>query len=159
MPARPRVGGWSRLLMAVVVVIGLDQLTKQLAISSLERGESVNVFLGLDITNTRNTGVAFGALQGSGTIIGVLIACALLALVAYFAVNAQRPWLWLPVGLLLGGALGNLTDRIREGAVIDFIDPIAWPAFNVADACIVVGVLALLYVVEARPGEPRAYAR
>ena len=49
------------------------------------------------------------------------------------------PWLWLPVGLLLGGALGNLVDRAREGAVIDLIDPVAWPAFNIADACIVVG--------------------
>ena len=45
------------------------------------------------------------------------------------------PLLWLPVGLLLGGALGNLADRAREGAVIDFIDPVAWPAFNLADAC------------------------
>lgn len=158
MAAHSRAGGWARLLVAVVVVIGIDQLTKQLAISSLERGESVNVFLGLDITNTRNTGVAFGALQGSSTIIAVLIACALLALVGFFAVNAGRAWLWLPAGLLLGGALGNLIDRAREGAVIDFIDPMAWPAFNVADACIVVGVLALLYVVEVRPGEPKPAA-
>jgi signal peptidase II len=60
------------------------------------------------------------------------------------------PWLWLPVGLLLGGALGNLADRARQGAVIDFIDPVAWPAFNVADACIVIGVFALLFVVEGR---------
>ena len=71
-------------------------------------------------------------------------------LLAYFAVNATKPLLWLPVGLLLGGALGNLADRAREGAVIDFIDPVFWPAFNVADAMIVVGVVALLYVVEGR---------
>lgn len=156
MAARSRAGGWLRLLAAVAVVIGLDQLTKQVATSAVERGDSVNVFLGLDITNTRNTGVAFGALQGNDTIIPVLIGCALFALVAYFAVNAGRPWLWLPAGLLLGGALGNLIDRIREGAVIDFVDPIAWPAFNLADGCIVVGVLILLYVVEARPGEPKS---
>ena len=69
------------------------------------------------------------------------------------------PLLWLPVGLLLGGALGNLADRAREGAVIDFIDPVAWPAFNVADACIVVGVLVLLWVVEGgRDGPGRAGA-
>jgi signal peptidase II len=159
MAAHSRAGGWLRLLAAVVAVIGLDQLTKRLAISALDRGESVNVFLGLDLTNTRNSGVAFGALQGSGTIVALLIACALLALVAYFAVNAGRPWLWLPAGLLLGGALGNLIDRIREGAVVDFVDPIAWPAFNLADACIVVGVLVLLYVVEARPGEARPEQR
>jgi signal peptidase II len=152
--AQSRFGGWLRLLVAVAVVIGLDQLTKQVAISAVDRGDSVNVFLGLDITNTRNSGVAFGALQGSDTIIPLLIGCALLALVAYFTVNAGRPWLWLPAGLLLGGALGNLIDRIREGAVIDFVDPIAWPAFNLADSCIVVGVLILLYVVEVQPGEP-----
>jgi signal peptidase II len=153
MAARSRAGGWLRLLAAVAVVIGLDQLSKQVAIAAVERGDSVNVFLGLDITNTRNSGVAFGALQGSDTIIPLLIGCALLALVAYFAVNAGRPWLWLPAGMLLGGALGNLIDRVREGSVIDFIDPIAWPAFNLADSCIVVGVLILLYVVEVRPGE------
>ena len=154
MAAHSRAGGWLRLLAAVAVVIGLDQLSKQIAIAAVERGDSVNVFLGLDITNTRNTGIAFGALQGSDTIIPLLIACALIALVAYFAVNAGRPWLWLPAGLLLGGALGNLVDRVREGAVIDFVDPIAWPAFNLADSCIVVGVFILLYVVEVRPGEP-----
>jgi signal peptidase II len=156
--AHSRAGGWARLLAAVAAVIALDQLTKQVAIATVDRGDSVNVFLGLDIANTRNSGVAFGALQDSGTIVGVLIACALLALVAYFALNAATPWLWLPAGLLLGGAIGNLLDRAREGAVIDFIDPIAWPAFNLADVCIVAGVLALLYVVEVRPGETRPEA-
>lgn len=153
MAAHSRAGGWARLLVAVAVVIALDQATKRIAIASVDRGDSVNVFFGLDITNTRNSGVAFGALQGSGAIVALLIACALLALLAYFAINAGRPWLWLPAGLLLGGAIGNLIDRIGEGAVIDFIDPIAWPAFNLADSCIVVGVLALLYVAEAQPGE------
>jgi signal peptidase II len=151
--AGSRAGGWARLAAAVAIVIALDQLTKQVAISSVDRGESVNVFLGLDITNTRNSGVAFGALDGSGGLIAVLVSIALLALLTYFAVHAAQPWLWLPASLLLGGALGNLADRVREGAVIDFIDPIGWPAFNVADACIVIGVLALLYVVEMQPGE------
>ena len=133
----------------VAVVIALDQGSKALVTSSLRRGESVNVFFGLDLTNTRNTGVAFGALEGSGTIVGVLIGLALILLVGYFAVNAGRPWLWLPVGMVLGGALGNLVDRAREGAVVDFIDPVAWPAFNLADSAIVIGVFGLLYVVEA----------
>ena len=142
--------GWARALATLAVALAADQGSKQLVNSQLMRGESVNVFLGLDVTNTRNTGVAFGALQGSGTVVGVLIGLALALLVAYFAFNATKPWLWLPVGLLLGGALGNLADRAREGAVIDFIDPIGWPAFNLADAVIVVGVVALLYVVEGR---------
>jgi signal peptidase II len=116
----------------------------------------VNVFFGLDITNARNTGVAFGALEGGGLVVAILIGASLALLLGYFFVNRDMPLLWLPVGLLLGGALGNLADRAREGAVIDFIDPIAWPAFNIADACIVVGVLMLLWVVEGRPKRTRA---
>ena len=142
--------GWARAAATVAIVIALDQASKQLVVSSLRRGESVNVFFGLDLTNTRNTGVAFGALEGSGTVVAVLIALALVLLVGYFAMNARRPLLWLPVGMLLGGAVGNLIDRAREGAVIDFIDPVAWPAFNLADSAIVVGVFGLLYLGERR---------
>ena len=135
----------------VAVVVAVDQATKLAADGGIDRGESINVFFGLDLTNTRNNGVAFGFLDGQGAVIGVLIGVALVALVGWFAVNAARAWLWVPVGLLLGGAIGNLIDRAREGAVIDFIDPYGWPAFNVADACIVVGVLAMLYVMEGSP--------
>jgi signal peptidase II len=132
------------------VVVALDQATKQLAVSHIERGEHASVFPGLELTNARNTGVAFGALEGAGLIVAILIGLSLALLVGYFVVHRDMPWLWLPVGLLLGGALGNLADRARQGAVIDFIDPVAWPAFNLADACIVIGVVALLYVVEGR---------
>ena len=132
-----------------------DQATKQAAVARIGPGEQVNVFFGVDLTYTRNTGVAFGALEGSALPLVLLIGGTLLALLTYFALNAERPWLWLPVGLLVGGALGNLADRAREGSVIDFIDPVLWPAFNLADAAIVVGVLALLYVAEGR-GEDRA---
>lgn len=137
------------------LVVAVDQVTKQLANSNIERGDDVNVFFGLDLTNTRNTGVAFGALDGAGLVVAILIGLSLTLLVAYFLAHRDMPLLWLPVGLLLGGALGNLADRAREGAVIDFIDPVAWPAFNVADACIVVGVFLLLWVVEGRPRRPR----
>jgi signal peptidase II len=136
-------------------VVAIDQVTKQLADANIERGGDVNVFFGLDLTNTRNTGVAFGAFEGGGLVVAILIGISLAVLVAYFAVHRDMPWLWLPVGALLGGALGNLADRAREGAVIDFIDPIAWPAFNIADTCIVVGVLGLLWVVEGRPKRAR----
>ncbi len=145
--------GWGRVGATVALVLALDQVTKALVTSSLARGESVEVFYGLELTNTRNTGVAFGALQGSGAIVGALIAVVLVLLIGYFALNAARRWLWLPVGMLLGGASGNLVDRVREGAVIDFIDPVAWPAFNVADMAIVGGAAALLYVLEATPAE------
>jgi signal peptidase II len=137
------------------LVVAVDQVTKQLVDSDIERGDEVNVFFGLDLTNTRNTGVAFGALEGAGLIVAILIGLSLTLLAVYYLVNRDMPLLWLPVGLLLGGALGNLADRAREGAVIDFIDPVAWPAFNLADACIVVGVFLLLWVVEGRPKRPR----
>lgn len=145
-------GGWARALATAAIVLVSDQGSKLLVTSSLGRGESVNVFFGLDLTNTRNTGVAFGALEGRGAIVGVLIGVVLVVLLGYFAANATREWLWLPVGMLLGGAVGNLIDRAREGAVIDFIDPVAWPAFNLADVAIVLGVAALLYVLEVAPG-------
>lgn len=143
-----RVGGSAAATATAGLVVAVDQATKKLANANIERGGEVNIFFGLDLTNTRNTGVAFGALEGAGLVVGILIGVSLTLLLAYFVVNRAMPWLWLPVGLLLGGALGNLADRVREGAVIDFIDPVAWPAFNVADACIVVGVIGLLWVVE-----------
>ena len=140
--------GVARALAAAGVVVALDQATKQAILDSLRRGESENVFLGIDLTNTRNTGVAFGALEGAGLAVAILIGAALVLLGAYFLLHAGMAWLWLPVGMLFGGALGNLADRARDGAVIDFLDPVFWPAFNLADAAIVVGVLALLYLLD-----------
>jgi signal peptidase II len=152
MPAA--VAGVVRAVATAVVVVALDQATKQIVVRSIERGDQVDVIPGLDLTNTRNSGVAFGALAGGGVLVGVLIGLSLTLLLGYFALHAAQPQLWLPVGLLVGGAAGNLVDRAREGAVIDFIDPVAWPAFNVADACIVTGVGLLLYVVD-RQGRQR----
>ena len=148
-------GGPLAAIATAALVVALDQGTKQLVDSKIDRGDSVNVFFGLDLTNTRNTGVAFGALEGAGLIVAILIGLSLALLIGYFVVNRRMPWLWLPVGLLLGGALGNLIDRAREGAVIDWIDPVAWPAFNLADTFIVVGVASLLWVVEGRPKRKR----
>ena len=138
----------ARGVAVVGLTVAIDQVAKAIAVASLARGEEVNVFLGLDMTYVRNEGVAFGALEGGGPVLVGVIAIALAGLIAYFALNSAVPFLWLAVGLILGGALGNLADRAREGAVIDFIDPIAWPAFNLADGAIVIGVLALLYIVE-----------
>lgn len=151
-----RTEGSAAALATAGAVVAVDQATKQLAVANIARGDQVNVFFGLDFTNARNTGVAFGAFQGGGAVVTILIGLSLALLLGYFAANRDRPWLWLPVGLLLGGALGNLADRARVGAVIDFIDPVAWPAFNVADTCIVLGVLGLLWVVEGRPKRARA---
>jgi signal peptidase II len=151
-----KVAAPAAALATAGLVVALDQATKQLVDERIARGDRVDVVPGLGLTNTRNTGVAFGALEDGGLIVAILIGLSLALLLGYFAVNRHTPWLWLPVGMLLGGALGNLADRAREGAVIDFIDPVAWPAFNVADSCIVVGVLALLWVVEGRPRRARS---
>lgn len=141
---------WARLGAVLAVVVAIDQATKAAAVASLGLGESVNVFYGLDLTHVRNTGVAFGALSGGGALVLVLVGVAIVALLGYFAAHADRPGMWAPVGTILGGALGNLVDRVRDGEVIDFIDPVLWPAFNIADTAVVIGVLGLLYVAERR---------
>jgi signal peptidase II len=141
---------WRLAAVAAGVSVALDQATKQIAIHNIDRGEEVNVFFGIDLANIRNEGVAFGALGGGGPLIAVLVTAALAALVAFFSLRAATPGLWLPVGVIVGSALGNLADRARIGAVIDFIDPAFWPAFNLADIGIVLGILGLFYVLEVR---------
>jgi signal peptidase II len=145
-------GVWLRAGVALVCVVAADQLVKALVTASLERGEQRDLVAGITLVNTRNTGVAFGQLQGGGIIVAVLIVAAVIALLVYVARNAQRRWIWLPAGLLLGGALGNVIDRLREGAVVDFVKLPHWPAFNVADSAITIGVLALLFVIERGDG-------
>src|SRR6202011_2669897 len=104
---------------------------------------------GIELVNTRNHGVAFGFLPGSHTGVTILIGVALLGLLAYFARHSTRHLLWLPTGLLLGGALGNIIDRVRHGAVTDFIKlPLGWPPFNLADASITLGMAMLLLRID-----------
>ena len=145
MTATVRAGGLA------AVVIAIDQATKALARSGIERGDSDPIFPFLKLVNVRNTGVAFGFLDDGGVIVTIAVGVALIGLLAFFFFNRWRPLVWLPVGLLLGGAVGNLIDRATEGAVTDFLKLPAWPAFNVADIAITFGVLALLYVLEGPP--------
>jgi signal peptidase II len=95
---------------------------------------------------TCNKGAAFGLLANE-TLLFVLIALVVIGMIVAYVrfLPANRPWLRLSLGLQLGGALGNLLDRLRQGYVVDFISIKAWPVFNVADACVVVGVLILAY--------------
>lgn len=134
--------------MVAGIVVGLDQATKAMIVASRMLGEADSVFIGIELNYVRNSGVAFGALAGGGAIVWVLTGVAVAGLVGYFALHAERRGLWLPVGAIAGGALGNLADRARDGAVIDFIDPVLWPAFNIADIAIVTGILGLMYVAE-----------
>jgi signal peptidase II len=140
-----------RAVAVAVAVLAADQATKAIVRESIGRGERVDVLPGLDLINTRNTGVAFGFFSGGGTVVALVASVALIGLLVFFATHLTRPLVWLPTGLLIGGAAGNLVDRAREGAVTDFVDLPLWPAFNVADAAITIGVLALLYVLEGPP--------
>lgn len=146
----------ARAALVAAVVLVLDQVTKALARGGIDRGEEDPVFPFLKLVHIRNDGVAFGLAAGGRTLVIVLIVIALVALTAYFARHATRPLMWLPTGLLLGGAIGNIIDRIAHGAVTDFLKLPAWPAFNVADVAITFGVLSLAYVLEGRrDGAPR----
>jgi signal peptidase II len=130
-------------------VVALDQATKALVRATVDQGDREAVFPGVEIVHTRNTGVAFGALAGGGVVVTVVIVIALAALLAYFATHVRRPLVWLPTGMLLGGAIGNVIDRARSGAVTDFVQlPLGFPPFNVADMSITFGVVVLLYVLE-----------
>jgi signal peptidase II len=140
---------WARALAVAAVVIAADQFTKALVRHNVERGSHDSVFPGLDLVNVRNKGVAFGLFSDGKAPVVLLTGVALAALIVYFALHTGRPGLWLPTGLLLGGALGNILDRVMHDAVTDFLDPPLWPAFNVADISITFGVLALLYVLES----------
>jgi len=140
----------------LIAVAALDQATKALAVATLVPGDAIPLLLGIDLRLVHNTGVAFGVLAGSGDVpIVVVTAVAVGALLAFFLARADRPGLWLPVGMVLGGAAGNLIDRLRLGAVVDFVDPTLWPAFNLADSAIVLGVLGVLYVAEGPRREER----
>jgi signal peptidase II len=140
-----------RAALVAAAVIALDQITKAIVRSEIARGEKIDVLPGIDLVNTRNRGVAFGLLSDGGALLAIVAGLALAALLVYFVRHMDRRLVWLPTGLLIGGAAGNLLDRVHEGSVTDFVDLPAWPVFNVADMAITVGVLALLYVIEGPP--------
>lgn len=153
MPASARRSAvvWLWAALVAIAVVALDQLSKIAVRGSIELGETRNVLPGLQLVDTRNRGVAFGFLPGRHVAVTVLVGLALLVLLVYFARNTSKPLIWLPTGMLLGGAFGNIVDRIRAGSVTDFVKlPLGWPPFNLADASITIGVLLLLLVVEKR---------
>jgi signal peptidase II len=136
-------------------VIAVDQGLKALVRANVDRGSSDPILPGVELVNSRNTGVAFGFFEGGGAVIALVTAGALAALLVFFYFNRARPGVWVPTGLLLGGAIGNLLDRVvRDDGVTDFIKLPVWPAFNIADMAITFGVLALVYVLEKPRDRP-----
>jgi signal peptidase II len=143
--ARP----WLAALLVTLGVLAADQLAKHAVEDSIVPGESRKLLPGVELVNTRNHGVAFGFLPGSHLAVTILIGVALAILLVYFARHAGQRLIWLPTGMLVGGAIGNIVDRLRAGSVTDFIKlPLGWPPFNLADASITVGILILLALIE-----------
>ena len=132
-----------------------DQAAKAAIEANLVPGEQIDVFGPLGLTLSHNRGVAFGLAGGAGVKLVLLTALALGVIGYLFSRNSTTPGMWAAVGLLAGGALGNLADRIRADAVTDYVDVGAWPAFNLADVAISAGVilLVLLYLKDA-DGKP-----
>ena len=143
----------SAALLAGLVILA-DRVTKHAVRGSIPLDGTRRVLPGVvRLVHYRNTGVAFNFLSGTGVLVLVVTGIALLALLGYFALHPERRGAWVATGLLLGGALGNLLDRIIDGSVTDFIKFPDWPAFNVADIAITFGVIALIWVLEF--GGPR----
>lgn len=148
---------WSLLAAKTLIVAGLvvlvDWVSKRAVESSFVQGEERRLLPGVQLVYTRNHGVAFGLLPGAGVYAIVALAVAVLVLLVYFVARAGRGPVWLATGLLIGGAVGNILDRLRDGAVTDFVKlPLHWPAFNLADAAITIGVL-LLVLFASRPDD------
>jgi signal peptidase II len=141
----PRVGNDLLFFLIAALVVTLDQVTKYLVRANLSLGESVPEEGPFRITYVTNTGAAFGILQGQTLFLMVTTFLGLAAIVLYFLYPPmEHGVLRLALGLQLGGAVGNLADRVRLGKVTDFIDVGPWPAFNVADSSIVVGVAIIV---------------
>ena len=135
--------------LVAVAVVAADQASKAVVRSSIDPFERVTVIPGvLHLVHARNSGVAFSVFSGGGAFVVIVAVVALGALLAFFLTHLHRRLVWLPTGMLLGGAAGNLVDRARLGAVTDWIQLPHWPAFNLADICITVGVVVLIYVLE-----------
>ena len=151
-----RVRAWARMLAVCGLVVLADQAAKAAVVATMVPGERTDLALGFQLARVTNSGIAFGLFdEGQDALVLAFTFGALALILGWFAFDTARPALWLGVGLVSGGALGNLADRIRDGAVTDFIDPPLWPAFNVADIAITAGVVVIALAALA-PGQGRA---
>ena len=145
---------WLALAIVAGAAIIADQLTKQVVGRTLGLGDSVDLFGPFSIHHVQNSGIAFGLFGSRTAIVIAVTAVAVGAMLVFFARSGRRhPVLPVALGLVLGGSIANLIDRVRLGHVTDFLDLVAWPAFNLADTFIVVGVAILFgtLVLAERP--------
>ncbi len=157
---------WLLLVASAGIVIAVDQLTKwwavrQLAPVPMGEGRTIDVVGTLRFTYAENTGMAFSRGADSGRWIGLVVVVVVIMMV-YFAARVRSRTVVVLLGIVIGGALGNLLDRAfranngwLSGAVVDFVDLQWWPVFNVADSAVVVGGIALVFVATREPTEPK----
>ena len=142
----PSARAWALAGTLAAVVLAADQIAKAAIEAHLVPGEHVDVLGPLGLTLSHNRGVAFGLAGGAGAPLIVLTVAALGVVGYLFARDPTRSGMWVAAGLLAGGAIGNLADRVRAGEVTDYVDLLSWPPFNLADVAITAGVLVLVYV-------------
>lgn len=132
--------------LIVLAIIALDQVTKYLIVNSLSSYDFIEVFPFLHIVNVRNTGAAFGSFKSLGSSFFIIVGVAAIIFIVYLLM--KRAYNTFSLSLILGGAVGNLIDRILYGQVVDFIDfsigSYHWPAFNVADSSLTIGIILIL---------------
>lgn len=152
-----RLSGYGFLLTLAALVIAIDQAVKAAVVAQLGDGRTVNLFGGLiRLDYTRNSGAAFGILQAGGFIFAIVAAIVAVAILLYYRrVGNESLLVRVSLALILGGAVGNLVDRLRLHYVIDFIDLRWWPVFNLADSAIVLGVGMLVLRSLAPPKDQR----
>jgi signal peptidase II len=147
---------WLSLAAVALAAVFADQLTKHVVASQLPLDNEVQVLGPFTIHHVQNSGIAFGLFASATAAVIVLTTIAVAWMIGYFARSgARHPLLPVAVGLLIGGSVSNLVDRVRLGHVTDFLDLRYWPAFNLADSFIVIGVAMLLGALVAADRGPR----
>ena len=164
----PTNGGFRKavvLLCTALVILVADQLTKALVVANLAVGEKSRL-LGdvVQVWHAQNRGAAFSLFQG-GAVVFLVVSVLSIIMVAYFhrSLRDRTPWLHVVLGIILGGTLGNFTDRLRQGYVTDWlsvgIGDTRWPTFNVADSSVVVGIgILVIYLLLTNPDRREATA-
>ena len=164
----PTSGGFRKavvLLLTALAILVADQVTKALVVANLAVGERARLVGDLvQVWHAQNRGAAFSLFQG-GAVVFLIVSVLSIGMVAYFhrSLRDRSPWLHVVLGVVLGGTLGNFTDRLRQGYVTDWlsvgIGDTRWPTFNVADASVVVGIgILVIYLLLTNPDRREATA-
>lgn len=171
MPNRPALRHWAVFLGLIAAIIAADQIVKALIVARLAPGQTVVVIEPLAdffrLTYSQNTGAAFGMLPSAGWVFSIIaVGVSLVMLIAHARMDRAAWGKRLAMAFIIGGALGNVVDRIRFGAVADFLDfnGLWFPwVFNVADAAITVGAILLavdmIFLTESEPGKGAAWGQ